>query len=48
MYVCAKCKFAFERRGDVDACPDCGHPNVKHASDKEVEEYLRNREEMQA
>ena len=45
VYVCAKCRFAFERKGEVERCEDCGHVNVRYATDKEVAEYLRNREE---
>ncbi|GHU79644.1 hypothetical protein FACS1894191_2910 [Clostridia bacterium] len=45
IYTCGKCLFTFERRGEVDSCPDCGHSNVRLATEEEITEYKRNREE---
>ncbi len=44
VYVC-KCGFSFERAGDADRCPDCANLSVRYATDKEAEEYRRNRAE---
>lgn len=43
VYICCKCGFRFERKGDVQACPDCGHVNVREASEKESGDYLREK-----
>jgi hypothetical protein len=49
VYVCTnrKCLFTFERAGRVDICEDCGGTNVRNASESEIQEYLRNREESE-
>ncbi len=44
-YVCGRCQFCFERRGPVDACPDCAHTYIREADAEEIEEYHKNREE---
>ena len=45
VYICSKCKFCFERAGEVSACADCGHINVRLANDDEIAEYRRNKAE---
>jgi len=43
VYICYKCVFCFERSGDVEACPTCGRPSVRDATDDEAAEYLRKK-----
>ena len=49
VYVCTnrKCQFVFERTGTVDICEDCGSANIRNATEAEIQEYLRNREEAE-
>lgn len=42
IYVCGKCRFCFERKGSVEACPDCGHTFILDADEDEILEYRRN------
>ena len=42
IYTCNTCRFTFSRVGDVDACPDCGKPSVRQATQKEEEDFHRN------
>jgi len=42
IYVCGRCRFCFERKGAVDACPDCGHTLILDATEDEILEYKRN------
>jgi hypothetical protein len=44
-YTCCKCFFTFERVGEVAACPDCAHPNVRGATGEEIAEFLKNQAE---
>ena len=46
--ACGKCLFAFERKGAVEACPDCEHMNVRFATDGEVSEFERNRDVLRS
>ena len=46
IYACDDCRFVFERTGRVDACPDCGKPSVREATEKEAAEYIRYRAEF--
>ncbi len=46
VYICGKCQFCFERVGEVTACEDCGHINVRLANDEEIAEYERNKAEI--
>jgi hypothetical protein len=39
--------FCFERAGDADCCPDCASMNVRSSTEKEAEEYRRNRAEAE-
>jgi len=45
IYTCYKCLFTFHRTGKVDACPDCGKPNLREATDEEKNEYRKNQSE---
>jgi DNA-directed RNA polymerase subunit RPC12/RpoP len=46
VYICGKCQFCFERVGEVTACEDCGHINVRLADDEEIAEYERIKAEI--
>jgi len=39
IYTCNSCRFTFSRVGDVDACPNCGKPFVRKATQKEEEGF---------
>lgn len=41
IYYCDKCRFLFSRSGEVDACVDCGSPNIHQANEEQVEEYKK-------
>ncbi|MDR2089802.1 MAG: hypothetical protein LBP73_10685 [Clostridiales Family XIII bacterium] len=43
VYVCDSCRFVFERTGETDACPDCGKPDIREASEAERDEYRKGR-----
>ena len=45
IYTCGGCRFTFRRSGEIENCPDCGKPAVREATDKEKEEYRKNRAE---
>ena len=47
IYTYSKCHFTFSRVGEVDACPDCGKPFVREATDKEKDEYVKYRKEFE-
>ena len=38
-YACDTCHFIFKRFGAVDACPDCGKPSVREATESEKKLY---------
>ena len=46
VYVCDKCRFAFERSGRVERCPDCGSMAIREAKEREKEEYLEQKREF--
>jgi predicted amidophosphoribosyltransferase len=48
MYICNLCRFTFKRTGKIENCPDCGKPSVREATDKEIKEYIKNREIYEA
>ena len=37
------CGFLFERVGEVDCCPDCGHDDIRPANEEEQKEYLERK-----
>jgi DNA-directed RNA polymerase subunit RPC12/RpoP len=41
IYICAKCKFLFERTNEPALCPSCENQCVLSANKKEQAEYLR-------
>jgi len=45
IYTCEKCRFTFRRSKETEACPDCGKPAVREATEKEKEEYRTNQAE---
>ena len=45
-YTCGKCRFTFERKGAVDSCPDCAHPNVVEATGEDITQFLYNQAEF--
>ncbi|MDR1321480.1 MAG: hypothetical protein LBK56_08675 [Gracilibacteraceae bacterium] len=45
IYTCDKCRFIFERTGQVDSCPNCGKPSIREATPDEREEFKKNRAE---
>lgn len=47
VYTCGKCRFCFERNGEVSACEDCGSMNIRLASDDEAAEYERNKSSIE-
>ena len=49
VYCCEnpKCLFMFERTGDVENCPDCASPRVRHAKADEEVEYLARKEQAE-
>jgi uncharacterized Zn finger protein (UPF0148 family) len=48
IYVCDKCRFFFERAGEIDACPGCGKAAVREADKTEQAEYRKNLQEKGA
>ena len=46
VYYCGKCRFCFERKGEVSACEDCGSLNIRLANDAEAAEFRRNKAEF--
>ena len=47
IYCCDHCNFIFNRAGEVDACPDCGKPSIREATEEEKAEYQNNRASME-
>jgi len=45
IYCCEKCRFIFSRSGEVENCPDCASPNVRHADEEETAEYKQRLEQ---
>lgn len=39
VYHCKKCLFNFKREGEVKVCPDCGKPDIRLATQKEIKEF---------
>lgn len=47
IYTCNKCKFTFERIGEIDQCPDCGKKDIREASDSEKADYIAYQKERE-
>lgn len=45
VYVCEKCKFVFERQGEVTNCPDCGSGHIRPADEAERQSYIAGKEQ---
>ena len=41
IYHCTNCHFTFKREGMVESCPDCGKPDIRPATEAEIEEFQR-------
>jgi rubrerythrin len=47
IYTCQRCKFTFERTGEVETCPDCGKDGIRPATDKEIADFKKYSKEFQ-
>lgn len=46
LFVCDYCKYEFESsEEEITQCPDCGKYKVRHATQKEEEDYNRRKDE---
>ena len=45
-YTCGKCRFTFERTGEVDSCSDCAHFHVREATGEETSQFLHNQAQL--
>lgn len=45
IFVCDHCKYVFESEEDVSQCPDCGKYEVRAATQSEIEEYEKRKED---
>lgn len=43
--VCDHCKFLFESESDSKQCPDCGKFQVRAATQPEIDEYNKRKED---
>ena len=46
VYVCEKCKFVFERQGEVTNCPGCGSGHIRPANEAERQDYIARKEQV--
>ena len=46
VYVCEKCKFVFERQGEVTNCPDCGSGHIRPADEAERRDYIADKQQI--
>ena len=44
VYVCEKCKFVFERQGEVTNCPGCGSSHIRPADEEERRRYIAEKQ----
>jgi len=45
-YICDACKFQFVRCGEVTQCPDCGKEAVRIATEEEIIDFERIKQEL--
>lgn len=45
--TCEACRYTFVSDKDLIQCPDCGKSQVRKATGKEIEEYIRIRMEIE-
>lgn len=45
--TCEACRYTFVSDKDLIQCPDCGKPQVRKATGKEIEDYIRIRMEIE-
>ena len=46
LYTCNHCLFTFNRTKNIETCPDCGKADIREATEKEKNEYKKNRAEF--
>ena len=46
VYCCSYCRYVFERDEAQTSCPDCGKKFIRHATGKEIEEYIQFQREF--
>lgn len=45
--TCEACRYTFVSDKDLIQCPDCGKPQVRKATEKEIDDYIRIRMEIE-
>lgn len=45
-YTCNKCKYTFCTDKKCDRCADCGKKDIRPATEDEINQYLKFREEF--
>lgn len=45
VYHCTNCHFTFKREGEVTTCPDCGKPDIRPATEQEIEDFKHDNDE---
>lgn len=45
-FTCKKCRYTFCMNVECEQCPDCGKKDVRPATESEIQEYLKFREEF--
>ena len=45
--TCEACRYTFVSYKDLIQCPDCGKPQVRKATEKEIADYIRIRMEIE-
>lgn len=45
-FTCKKCRYTFCTDVECERCPDCGKKDIRSATDGEIQEYFKFREEF--
>lgn len=45
--TCDACRYTFVSGKELEQCPDCGKTQVRNATEKEIADYIRIREEIE-
>ena len=45
-YTCNKCKYTFCAEEGCEQCPDCGKHDVRPATEQEIADFKKHREEF--